>query len=176
MQKLKIRRYKKEDNPVVWELHQLGLAEIGGKASHGSPWDKDMDNIENTYLKEGDFIIGEYEGRVVSMGAFKKINNVLAELKRMRVHPDFQRRGFGQAIIEELEKRARKMGYRKVVLDTSERNFKAKNFYQKNGYKEFKRDTLNIRNGTFHVIFYEKELTISMDEYLKKRFGKNNYK
>ena len=158
MEDLKIRRYKSTDNPVVWELHQLGLVEIGGKAWRGSPWDKDMDNIEDTYLKNGDFIVGEYKGRVVAMGAFKKITNKLAELKRMRVHPDFQRKGFGQAIIENLEERARKTGYRRIILDTSERNFKAEKFYLKNGYKEIKRGTLHVRNKIFHVIYYEKKL------------------
>lgn len=72
----------------------------------------------------------------------------------MRVHPDFQRRGFGQAILQELEKRAKKMGYKKVILDTSQKNIKSNNFYKKNGYKETGR---KIVHKNYHAIFYEKE-------------------
>lgn len=158
MDKLKIRRYKSSDKAIVWELHQLGLAEIGAKVRHGSSWDTDMDNIESVYFPGGDFLIGEYEGKVVCMGAFKKLTDNVAELKRMRVHPTFQRRGFGQAILEELEKRARKMSYRKLVLDTSDKNIKANYFYKKNGYKEIKRGILHTRDTTFRIVFYEKEL------------------
>lgn len=104
--KLKIRRYKKEDNPVVWELHWLGLGQHGVKSIPG-PWDKDLNNIENIYLKDGDFILGELDGKVIAMGVFKRIDEETAEIKRMRVHPDFQGRGFGQTILEELEKKAK---------------------------------------------------------------------
>jgi uncharacterized protein len=34
------------------------------------------------------------------MGAFKRISEDRAEIKRIRVHPDFQRRGFGQQMLE----------------------------------------------------------------------------
>lgn len=90
----------------------LGLGQHGVKPIPG-PWDKDLNDIENIYLKGGDFIVGELEGKVIAMGAFKRKDEEAAEIKRMRVHPDFQGRGFGQAILEELEKRAKKMGYKK---------------------------------------------------------------
>lgn len=155
MLKLQIRRYQISDLPVVWELHTLGLAEIGANPSYGSSWDKDLDDIENIYLKEGDFIVGEYQGRVVAMGAFKKISNEIAEVKRIRVHPDYQRRGFGQIIIEELEERAKKLGYKKLVLDSSPKWKKAQKFYRKNGYIEVKRGLIANK---YAAIFYEKEL------------------
>ncbi len=113
MQKLKIRRYKASDNSVVWELHGLGLLEIGVKPTPDNPLDQDLYDIESIYLKDGDFIVGELDGKVVAMVAFKKIDDKTAELKRMRVHPDYQRQGFGQQILEELETRAKQMGYKK---------------------------------------------------------------
>ena len=61
MDKLKIRRYRPSDNPVVWELHRLGLAEIGVKPTPDNPLDQDLKDIENVYLKGGDFIVGEFE-------------------------------------------------------------------------------------------------------------------
>lgn len=52
IQNLKIRRYKSSDNPVVWELHRLGLAEIGVKPTPDNPLDKDLNDIENIYLRD----------------------------------------------------------------------------------------------------------------------------
>ncbi len=161
MDKLKIRRYKASDNSVVWELHRLGLAEIGVEPSLDNPLDQDLSDIENIYLKEGDFIVGELDGSVVAMGAFKSVSEEVAELKRMRVNPKFQRQGFGQQILDELEKRAKEKGFNKMILDTNDKWFKAKNFYKKNGYIETGRTTFiekgyNVERSD--AIFYEKKL------------------
>lgn len=155
MQNLKIRRYQSKDKSVVWELHKLGLAEIGAVPDRNSPWNQDMDNIEGVYLKDGDFVVGEFEGKVVAMVAFKRVDTDIVELKRMRVHPDFQRRGFGQIIVKELEKRAKSMGYKKIVLHSDPRWTKAQKFYRKLGYQETGRGVVYEK---FHVIFYEKDL------------------
>lgn len=154
----KIRRYKPSDNPVVWELHWLGLAELGVKPII-TPFDQDLYDIENVYLKDGDFIVGEVSGKVVAMGGIKKIDADTAEVKRMRVHPDFQGMGFGQKILKELEKRAKKMEYKKLVLFTDEINTKAINFYLKNGYKEMKREVIYLRNRYFDMIWFGKNLS-----------------
>jgi len=37
-------------------------------------------------------------GRIVAMGAFRRTDSHRAEIKRMKVHPDFQQRGFRQII------------------------------------------------------------------------------
>lgn len=153
--KLTIRTYKPSDNSVAWELHWMGLKEIGATPVRNQGWDKDFSDIEGIYLKDGEFLVGEMDGKIVAMGAFKKIDEQTAELKRMRVHPDFQRRGFGQQILDELEKRAKEKGFKKMILDTSKKSFKAQNFYTKNGYIETGRNDLDER---YNAIFYEKKL------------------
>lgn len=155
MDRLKIRRYKVSDNPIVWELHKIGLEEIGIKPRRNRGFDRDLNDIENIYFDGGDFIVGEISGKVVAMGAFKRINAEVAEIKRMRVDPYYQRRGFGQTIMEELEKRAKKMGYKRLILDTSQKWTKAQNFYKKNGFVEIGR---NDPDGRYNAIFYEKNL------------------
>ena len=156
MQGLKIRRYKSSDNPTVLKLHELGLAEIGSKPDYKNYIDKDLREIEEVYLKQGDFIVGEYEGKVVAMVAFKKVNEGVAELKRMRVNPGYQSRGIGQALIEELEKRAKDLGFRKMILDSSPYWVKAQHFYKKNGYKEIRR---GLNENKHRAIYYEKSLS-----------------
>ena len=77
-----------------------------------------------------------------------------AEIKRMRVHPDYQRRGFGQEILDKLEEKARKSGYTELYLDTTTKQIPAQKFYEKNGYVESDRGKLE----RLEVIFYRKKL------------------
>lgn len=74
----------------------------------------------------------------------------------MRVHPDFQRRGFGQAILQALEARADEMGYTKLQLETTVQQIAAQKLYIKNGYVEVGRTKIH----NFDVILYEKMLKV----------------
>jgi len=154
MSKLKIRRYRKSDNKDVWKLHILGLEQF--KAYLGGKWDKDLHDIENVYLKNGDFIVGEIDEKVMAMGAFKKISDGKAEIKRIRVHPDCQRKGFGQRILDELEKRAAKMSYKILQLDTTNKQIPAQKFFEKNGYVKTKTERLEKHN--LDMIYYKKKI------------------
>ena len=133
---LVIRRYESSDYDDVWNLHVSGLQNVGAYLGNG-PWDNDLHHIELVYFhNRGDFLVGMHEGRFVSMGAFRKTSAELAEIKRMRVHPDFQGRGFGQIMLDELEIRALALGYTKLHLDTSVKQVAAQKLYMKNGFRE----------------------------------------
>ena len=100
---LEIRRYQPADNPAVWELHHRALGPTGAYFRDGI-WDADLNDIPNHYLQNGgEFLVGMLDGKIVAMGAFRKKSTTLAEIKRMRVLPEYQRRGFGQAILNQLE-------------------------------------------------------------------------
>jgi len=158
MDSLRIRQYKSSDKEVAWELHRLGLEEIGVQVDPCDGWSQDMHKIEEVYLKGGDFIVGEVEGRVVATAAFKMKDKQTAEFKRFRVHPDFQRRGYGQLMVDEIEKRAKAKGFQKIYLDTTDEWFKAKNLYLKNHYQEVGRRAVAGPDRTVNVVFYEKKL------------------
>ena len=102
----------------------------------------------------GEFLVGILNNKLVAMGALKKISKDIAEIKRMRVHPNFQRRDFGQLILNRLEEKARKLGYKTLQLDTTIKQTAGQNFYQKNGYLKVKRGLL----GGFETIYYKKDL------------------
>ena len=151
---LEIRRYVSSDYEDVWNLHVLGLQKVGAYLGDG-PWDNDLHNIEDVYLhNRGEFLIGVYEGRIVAMGAFRKTTTELAEIKRMRVHSDFQGRGFGQMILDELETRALALGYTKLHLDTSVVQIAAQKLYLKNGFKETGKE---VHKG-LECILFEKSI------------------
>ena len=88
------------------------------------------------------------------MGALKRTDVERAEIKRMRVHPDFQGRGLGSAILEHLESEARKLGYHTLHLDTTTCQTAAQRLYLKHRYRETGRTVL----AGFDTILLEKEL------------------
>jgi GNAT superfamily N-acetyltransferase len=138
---LTIRRYQPSDHAVVCELHKAPLLAAGAYST--SAGDPDLNQIEAVYLNNGgEFLIGTLQDRVVAMGALRRTDPTRAEVRRMRVHVDFQRRGFGQAIYTALEKRARELGYSVLHLDTAVVLVGAQHFYAKNGFKEVRRGKL----------------------------------
>jgi GNAT superfamily N-acetyltransferase len=154
MSNFKVRRYKDIDNRKVFRLHTFALKDATAFSKHGH-WDEDFKNIEKIYLRnKGEFLVGILDNKLVSIGALKKISENNAEIKRMRTHPKFQRRGFAQIILNKLEEKARKLGYGILQLDTTIKQTAAQKFYQKNGYREVKRGFL----GGFKTIYYRKIL------------------
>ncbi len=149
-----LRRYEPADRAAVKYLHVHAIQQAGAYLGRG-PWDDDVYAIEEVYLKNrGEFLIGECDGLFVAMGALKRTSPERAEIKRMRVHPDYQGRGYGQLILDELEARARALGYQILHLDTSILQIPAQRLYEKNGFREVGRDIYQ----DLEVILYEKQL------------------
>ncbi len=150
---LEIRRYQDADNPAVLELHHLALEATG--AYFPGKWNDDLDDIQNHYLNNGgEFLVGTLDGKIVCMGAFRRKSDTLAEIKRMRVLPEYQRRGFGQIILNQLEEKASQLGYTELCLDTTTLQVPAQKMYQKNGFTVTGRGQI----PPFEVIYYHKSL------------------
>jgi len=97
--------------------------------------------------------VGLIDNRIVCMGAFRKKSDTLAEIKRMRVHPDYQRRGFGEIILNKLEEKASRMDIQNI-LDTTTNNWRLKECMRKTLYRRWA--------GKFReldLIFYRKQLS-----------------
>ena len=151
--KLQIRRYEPRDNETVRWLHETALRKAGIYIEEEGWYDEDMDDIESFYLENGgEFLVGTIEGEVVAMGALGKTGSGRAEIKRMRVAPYFQGRGFGKGMLALLERRAAELGYATLHLDTAVGQRVARNLYEANGYREVCRGVM----GGFECIFYEK--------------------
>jgi GNAT superfamily N-acetyltransferase len=133
-------------------LHDDALNEVGAHLGIG-PWDDDLDDIEGVYLGSGgEFLVGILEGEIVAMGAIRQVSPDAAEVKRMRVRPGLQGRGYGQAMLDALHRRAADLGYTTLHLDTTVQQRVARRLYLKNGYREVGRGSI----GPFSCIFYER--------------------
>ncbi len=152
---LTIRQYRASDDDQVWKLHTKALKQAGAFIKGHGSWDDDLKDITGNYLKHrGEFLVVENENKIIAMGALRQITKEIAEIKRMRVYPKYQRRGIGQKILDMLENRASELGYSQILLDTTDLQTAAQRFYQKNGYNETHRQ----QKDDFEMIYYRKKL------------------
>ena len=151
---MKIRRYRSTDRDAVWELHNVALLQIGAHAGNG-PWDDDLHRIEAEYVTTGgEFFVGIANGRIIAMGALLRHSAGQASIRRMRVHPDVQRRGLGRQMLSALEQRAAELGFRTLTLDTTVQQVPAIQLYTRSGYKEVGRS----RKAGFEVVEFQKKI------------------
>jgi len=154
MKGLIIRKYQESDYEEVWNLHNIALDSVGAHGGNG-PWDEDLKNIEKVYLNnDSEFLVAVMDNKIVGMGALLKKDNSKAEIKRMRVLPEYQSKGIGKLILNKLENTAKKLGYKKLILDTTIEQIIAQKLYEKYGYKKTGRTEM----GRFECILYEKEI------------------
>ncbi|RKS77213.1 ribosomal protein S18 acetylase RimI-like enzyme [Actinomadura pelletieri DSM 43383] len=171
---LRLRRYHAADHDTVLALHREGLAQVGLRPGDGVYYDHDFFRMEDIYLRnDGEFIVGELDGRIVAMGGLRRADLVpggrarafggyapgnptldAAEMVRLRVLPAAQRRGFGTAVVQALEERAVEYGYRILRADTTELQAPALALYGKFGWTETRRETI----GGIVNIYIEKPL------------------
>ena len=151
---MKIRRYLPTDHDAVWELHNDALVQVNAHPGNG-PWDEDLHRVEAEYIVTGgEFYVGTADGRIVAMGALLRLSDDRAELRRMRVHPDVQRRGLGRQMLSALEQRAAELGFRTLTLETTVQQVPAIQLYTRSGYSEVGRG----RKARFEVLEFEKKI------------------
>lgn len=100
--------------------------------------------IEPGYFEppQGSFFVGYDRGRPVASGAWRMRPDLAAELglvrpaeiKRMYVVPDAQRRGHARRMLAHLEETARRAGATDMVLETGAPQVAAVRFYEASGY------------------------------------------
>lgn len=66
----------------------------------------------------GTFLVARLGGRAVGCGAIRLLDDTTAEVKRMYVEPELRGRRVGRAMLDALEKTARELGVRRLVLET----------------------------------------------------------
>lgn len=89
---------------------------------------------------------------LIAMGGFKPLSGDEVEIMRMRVHPDWQRKGLGGDLLRALERAARERGYGRVYVETTVVQTPALAMYRSHRYAEGGRTT----KGGFEVVQFRK--------------------
>ncbi|GCF13752.1 hypothetical protein Harman_16870 [Haloarcula mannanilytica] len=159
MADLTLRRYCPADADAVWDLHERALRDAGGYDEAFAHRDADLRTIQREYLDAGgEFLVGHCDGALVAMGAFQphEDDSDAIVVRRMRVDPAHQRRGYGTRVLNELEARARKRGFDRAELDTGTAQTAAMAFYEQHGYECVGEEYIEPADMT--LVFYEKNL------------------
>ena len=80
---------------------------------------------DEVHVARGAFLVARADGTPVGCGAIRKVDTGTAELKRMYVAPGMRGRGIGRRVLAALELEGRRLGVRRLVLETGERQTEA---------------------------------------------------
>ena len=94
--------------------------------------------------------------KIVGVCVFQKIMSN-AELTYLSIHPRFKRKGLGKKLLTEIFKQGQKLTIEKILLEVSEKNIAALNFYHSFGF-----ETIGIRKKYYkdgsNALLQEKKL------------------
>jgi len=97
----------------------------------------DVDNFQQEYVdNRGLFLVVMDDKKLVGTGAIKKLEENIAELKRLWLIEEYHGQRIGYQVVSQLLDFARAHGYEKVRLQTSQKQERAVRFYKQFGFYE----------------------------------------
>ena len=134
---LLIRPYKEGDEEALvplWNMCKLTV-----------PWNNPYKDIARKLKVQAElFLLGYLEDKLIAsvMGGY---DGHRGWINYLAVHPDFQARGYGKQLMDNVETLLRKLGCPKINLQIREGNDKVLSYYQKLGFVEEKRISMGKR-------------------------------
>lgn len=98
------------------------------------PFNEELIERTANATKEREYYVAEIDGHVVGFGNLDYPEEKTIEIMALYVHPDFQKRGVGSALMDEICQKKKKEGYNRLILWTI-KNGPSIGFYQKQGLK-----------------------------------------
>ena len=96
---------------------------------------QDVDNFQYEYVENRGLFLVVMDGKnLVGTGAIKKLDENIAELKRLWLLEEYHGQGIGYQVVLQLLGFARTRGYEKIRLQTSQKQERAVHFYTKLGF------------------------------------------
>ncbi len=130
---MEIRRYKRGEELAIWEVYFEATHRSIGRDYHPellerwAPRDKDMNEWAERLSRKNPFV-AIVDGRIVGMGEIEADGFI----DYFYVHPDWQGKGIGKALLTVLEAEARRVGVETIFADVS---VTAKEFFLSRGFK-----------------------------------------
>src|SRR6266496_2576489 len=132
-----LRHFLPTDFEELKALNLYGLKVAGIPVGEDYYSGEDFADLNATYSEGagGALLVGEADSSIIAMGGIRRVDSTSCELLRMRVYPQYQQKGFGSAILESLEREAKRLGYSRIVLLTGEEQHPAVDMYASRGYR-----------------------------------------
>jgi ribosomal protein S18 acetylase RimI-like enzyme len=129
---MEIRPFQAKDQHAAKRLILAGLVEHWGWLDESK--NPDLDDIAASY-RDGLFLVGLAEGRLVATGALKPAPENSVEIVRMSVATDCRRRGYGRDLLNALIRAAKEQGAAQVVCETTSTWTETIRFYEQYGFQ-----------------------------------------
>ncbi len=121
------------------------------------PFDEDIISRTANYIQEHEYYVAEYNNRVIGFASCEYPDDKTVEIMALYIHPDFQKQGAGSALIKEICRLKKEIGYKKIVLWTLQ-NGPSLGFYQKQGFTQTTGISAKFWKCNLPIIQFEKEL------------------
>jgi putative acetyltransferase len=125
------------DSDVIKIVVFGALKEYGLEPDPGNT-DEDLDSIESYYSENGGYfgVVEECNSIVATIGLYR-VDETTCELRKMYVLPDYRGKGLGKSLMEFALKKAKEMGFKRVVLETASPLKEAIGLNKWFGFQEF---------------------------------------
>ncbi len=144
--RLSIRSASNRDGERIAELVFGVLAEYG-LSPDPETTDADLKDIEASYLQRGGFfeVMEDEEKNLIGSFGIYPIDKETCELRKMYFIPRARGLGLGKYVLQRAIERARKLGFKRIVLETSSKLIAANHLYTQFGFKAIDSDHLASR-------------------------------
>ena len=104
---------------------------------------KDMDDIQKNYFENGGvFLVMTDNDQIIGTGAIRSLGDGICELKRLWLLTEYQGKGLGYRMLQELLSIAGVKNYQRIRLETDyDAQKQAYNFYKRVGFYDIPRYT-----------------------------------
>jgi putative acetyltransferase len=135
-----------EDRERVEQLVFGVLAEYGLKPDPGAT-DSDLQDIEGMYLRRGGMfeIVEAADGTLLGTVGLYPVNEQTCELRKMYFAHEARGKGLGRYVLERAVESARRLGFRRVTLETASVLEKAIRLYTRFGFRPLAQTHLSAR-------------------------------
>ena len=129
-----IRTASSNDISKLQELFRAGIFEGDVRINDTGA---DIDNLIAGYFSDdgrSSFWVAESPKEVVGMIGVQCVQDDVAEIRRLRVHDNFRRRGIGKQLLDHAVKFCRGQDYMKIVLDVRVERDPAIHLFEQAGF------------------------------------------
>ena len=134
---LLIRPFKEGDEEALVSLWNMCKLTV--------PWNNPYKDIARKLKAQAElFLVGYLENKLIA-SVMAGYDGHRGWINYFAVHPDFQARGYGKQLMDNVENGLRELGCPKINLQIREGNDKVFSYYQKLGFVEEKRINMGKR-------------------------------
>ena len=120
------------------------------------------ESIRKYYSEGMRFFVASSDGKDCGICSYMKYDKDdfedCAYIVQLYIHPDFQRTGAGSALVKRTCEELKLLGYKRVVLNTLEKNSNARAFYERQGFVFYGTENSPIFSERVVRALYKKEL------------------